>query len=200
MSINKRSKSTKAHFEFIINHKGGGRYIPLPRFSTITNNAPAIYGLYLDGPKSAARSTWYGNNKDADPALLPHLRSLSDILWGYWVRDNPNVRNIRYFFMLGISNDLTNQIITSCLQRAKKDLAEWPGTSFATGTDEGHALLGTFLTIFSGTRSARLTNRKARPTARYSRTSFSNTRHNSGTRRFSKSLSFDLKRMTQWTL
>jgi hypothetical protein len=54
----------------------------------------------------------------------------------------PNVKNIRYFFMLGISNELTNQIIASCLQRAKKELSEWPGTSFSTDTDEGHALLG----------------------------------------------------------
>jgi hypothetical protein len=44
--------------------------------------------------------------------------------------------------MLGISNDETNQVIASCLKRAKKELSEWPGTSFKTDTDEGHALLG----------------------------------------------------------
>ena len=51
------------------------------------------------------------------------------------------MKNIRYFFMLGISNEQTNQLIASCLTRAKKELSEWPGTSFDTSTDEGHALL-----------------------------------------------------------
>jgi hypothetical protein len=44
-------------------------------------------------------------------------------------------------FMLGVSNDQTNQIIASCLKRVKKELKEWPGASFDTSTDEGHALL-----------------------------------------------------------
>jgi hypothetical protein len=157
------------------------RYLTLTRPSTNANSAAAIYGLYLDGPKSAARSTWYGNQKDADPALLPHLRSLSDVLWGYWIRDNPNVKNIRYFFMLGISNDLTNQIIASCLQRAKQELAEWPGTSFSTDSDEGHALLGRLLRIFSPIQDLRLI-KKGHPTARRSRTSSSNTKPSSDTR------------------
>jgi hypothetical protein len=73
---------------------------------------------------------------------LPLLRSFSDVLWGYWNRDNPNIKNIRYFFMIGISNDHTNEIISSCLLKAKKKLVEWPGVSFTTDTDAGHALLG----------------------------------------------------------
>jgi hypothetical protein len=104
----------------------------------------AIYGLYLDGPRSAASHNWYGNSKDPDLTLLPHLRSLSDILWGYWVRDNANIKNIQYFFMLGISNDQTNQLIASCLKNTKEALKKWPGTSFGTDTDEGHALLGVY--------------------------------------------------------
>ncbi|KAH6025740.1 hypothetical protein HBI83_061410 [Parastagonospora nodorum] len=117
--------ATKAHYEFIINNKGG-----------------AIYGLYLEGPRASASREWYGNKKEPPQDQLPHLKLLSDILWGYWVRDNPDVKNIRYFFMLGISNDQTNQIIASCLKRAKKELKEWPGASFDTSTEEGHALLG----------------------------------------------------------
>ncbi|KAL5115490.1 hypothetical protein ACEQ8H_006631 [Pleosporales sp. CAS-2024a] len=117
-------RATKAHYEFIMNRKGG-----------------AIYGTYLDGPKSSASREWYGNKKEPTTDLLPQLRSLSDVLWGYWARENPNVKNIRYFFMLGIANELTNQLIASCLQNAKKTLTEWPGLSFDTSTDEGHALL-----------------------------------------------------------
>lgn len=102
------------------------------------------YGLYLDGPRSAARHNWYGNSKDLDPTLLPHLQSLFDILWGYWVRDNANVKNIRYFFMLGISNDQTDQLIASCLKNTQEELKKWPVTSFGTDTDGGHALLGMY--------------------------------------------------------
>jgi hypothetical protein len=51
--------------------------------------------------------------------------------------------------MLGISNDLTNQLIASCLKNAKKELKEWPGASFATDTDEGHALLGVYVITYN---------------------------------------------------
>jgi hypothetical protein len=106
------------------------------------NHDVAIYGLYLDNPRSTASMNWYGNKKDPDLALLPRLRALSDILWGFWVRDNPNIKTIRYFFMLGISNGQTNQLIALCLRNSKKQLSAWPGVSFNTDTDEGHALLG----------------------------------------------------------
>lgn len=115
----------------------------ITRISTISDFYTAVFCYYLNSPKVAASATWYGNKKDPDPALLPRLRALSDVLWGYWNRDNPNITNIRYFFMLGISNELTNQIIASCLKKVKKNLAEWPGATFMTNTDEGVALLGT---------------------------------------------------------
>jgi hypothetical protein len=51
------------------------------------------------------------------------------------------VKNIRYFFKLGISNESSNQIIASSLKKVKKELRERPGMSFDTSTDEGHALL-----------------------------------------------------------
>jgi hypothetical protein len=85
---------------------------------------------------------WYGGKKDPAKEDLPQLRAFSDVIWGFWNRDNPNVRNIRYFFMIGISNDATNQLIASCLRNAQKQLSNWPGTQFSTATDEGHALLG----------------------------------------------------------
>ncbi|KAH7071743.1 hypothetical protein FB567DRAFT_612413 [Paraphoma chrysanthemicola] len=119
-------RATGGHYEFGMNTKGG-----------------AIFGLFLESPKTGASSNWYGNSKDPDPTLLPRLRSLSDVLWGFWNRDNPNIKNIRYFFMLGISNEATNQVIASCLQKANKELCEWPGTEFKTDTDQGHAILGT---------------------------------------------------------
>ena len=120
-------QATKAHFEFGINTKGG-----------------AIYGLFLESALASAKSIWGGGTKEPNRDDLPQLRAFSDIMWAFWVRNNPNVRNIRYFFMIGISNDLTNQIIASCLRDAGAELSEWPGTSFSTTTDQGHALLGRF--------------------------------------------------------
>ncbi|KAJ4986345.1 hypothetical protein SVAN01_08162 [Stagonosporopsis vannaccii] len=118
-------QSTKAHYEFGINTSGG-----------------AIYGLFLESPVHAASTLWHSGRRPADPFKLPQLRAFSDILWGYWARDNPNMRNVKYFFMLGISNDKTNALIASCLRDAGKELQAWPGVSFETSTDEGHALLG----------------------------------------------------------
>ncbi|KAF1914819.1 hypothetical protein BDU57DRAFT_596691 [Ampelomyces quisqualis] len=117
--------ATKAHFEFLVDVDGG-----------------AIFALYLDSPKSSARREWYGNRKDANPALLPRLRFFSDIMWAYWVRDNPKIKDIRYFFVLGISNDQTNQVIASVLQKKGKTLSAWPGLTVGTESDEGKALLG----------------------------------------------------------
>ncbi|KAL6703941.1 hypothetical protein ACN47E_008879 [Coniothyrium glycines] len=118
-------RATKAHYAFGINTQGG-----------------AIFNFFLEGPKAAASNLWYSGRKFARPGDLPQLRSLSDILWGFWNRGNPNIKNIRYFFMIGISNEATQQLIASCLHNAKKELREWPGTSFSSDSDEGHALLG----------------------------------------------------------
>ncbi|KAJ4369598.1 hypothetical protein N0V83_005360 [Neocucurbitaria cava] len=119
-------RSTGAHYEFATNPRGG-----------------ALYTFYLESPKSSASSLWYNSRKDASPDDLPSLRALSDVLWGFWNRENENVKNIRYFFVLGVTNEVTNQLIATCLQNAGgKELSDWPGTSFGTGTEEGHALLG----------------------------------------------------------
>ncbi|UPX16374.1 uncharacterized protein EKO05_0006781 [Ascochyta rabiei] len=74
------------------------------QFGTNTEGG-AIFGFFLESPVYAASNTWFGGRKPANPSKLPQLRAFSDILWGYWVRENPNVRNIRFFFMMGISND-----------------------------------------------------------------------------------------------
>jgi hypothetical protein len=164
---------------------------------------PAIYGLYLDSPKSSARTEWYGNGKDADPALLPRLRSFSDIMWAYWVRDNPNIKNIRYFFMLGISNDQTNKLIASVLQKTGKTLSEWPGVSVEMDTDEGKALLGMIsnLTLNFPLLLTCDTRRnteiiKVLQTAPHSPTSSSNTNPNSAAKPSAKSPLSDLKTRT----
>ena len=53
-----------------------------------------------------------------------------------------DVKNVKYFFMLGISNDQTNELVDMCLQKKETTLQEWPGTMFDTSSNEGLALLG----------------------------------------------------------
>ncbi|EDU43710.1 conserved hypothetical protein [Pyrenophora tritici-repentis Pt-1C-BFP] len=118
----KQYRATKAHYEFGVNTKAG-----------------AIHGIYLEGPQASAKGLW-GKLPKKDE--LPELRAFSDVIWGYWNRNNPDIKNIRYFFMVGISNDLMNELIASSLTNKKARLAKWPGTEFSTATDEGHALLG----------------------------------------------------------
>ncbi|KAF3034171.1 hypothetical protein E8E12_005653 [Didymella heteroderae] len=117
--------ATKTHCEFGVNRAGG-----------------ALYGFFLDSPVYAAASLWHNNRRPADPAKLPKLRAFSDVLWGYWSRDNPDVKNVKLFFMMGISNDQTNLLVATCLHNKKETLKEWPGVTFDTSSDEGHALLG----------------------------------------------------------
>lgn len=120
-------QATRAHYEFGLNPLGG-----------------AIYGFFLDSPVHAAATLWHNNRKPADATKLPKLRAFSDVLWGYWNRDNPDVKNVKFFFMMGISNDQTNALVATCLRKKKEVLKEWPGVEFDTGSDEGHALLGEF--------------------------------------------------------
>ncbi|KAF1937969.1 hypothetical protein EJ02DRAFT_411304 [Clathrospora elynae] len=120
-----RHEATRAHYDFGVNAKGG-----------------AIFGFFLESPQASARALWYGGSKEPDPADLPQLRAFSDVLWGYWSRDNADVKNIRYLLMVGICNDMTNQLIDECLCRKNAELREWPGTDFEADTEEGHALIG----------------------------------------------------------
>lgn len=96
----------------------------------------------LQSPVAAASMLWYSGKRPADPAKLPQLRAFSDVLWGFWNRGNPNIKNINYFFMMGIVNEETNRLIATCLRSKRETLRFWPGVSFDTTTDEGHALLG----------------------------------------------------------
>lgn len=118
----KEYRMTEAKHEFIMNPSDG-----------------VILGLDLDGPSNAARRQW-GREPNSDE--LPKLKALSDILWGYWTRDNSNVKNIHYFWMMGVVNRDTNAILARALKNVKKELVSWPGVTFNMDTEEGRALLG----------------------------------------------------------
>ena len=97
--VNNDKQATKSHYEFAINPRGG-----------------ALFGLFLESPQASARTLWYAGKRSPNREDLPAIRAFSDILWGYWVCDNPRVENVRFFFMIGISNDVTNRLIASALR------------------------------------------------------------------------------------
>ncbi|USP74807.1 uncharacterized protein yc1106_02081 [Curvularia clavata] len=123
--VERKYRATKAHYEFGLNFRGG-----------------ALFAMFLESPQAAARSLWYSNQKSPSKDDLPLLRAFSDVLWGFWAQDNPDVRNVRFFFMIGISNDVSNRIIASCLRDVEATLGVWPGTSFEAESEQGHALIG----------------------------------------------------------
>ncbi|KAJ4298009.1 hypothetical protein N0V90_005908 [Kalmusia sp. IMI 367209] len=98
-----------------------------------------IFGQFLLSPPSAAEANW--RRKPAKEEL-PELRKLSDVFWGYWVRDNPNIANIQYFWMQDIANDDTEEIIARALHESKESIGVWPGVTFDIDTDAGNAILG----------------------------------------------------------
>ncbi|KAF2637896.1 hypothetical protein P280DRAFT_85746 [Massarina eburnea CBS 473.64] len=114
--------ATGASYEFVINYKGG-----------------VIYAQDILSPMHGARQEWY---REPQHKELPHLNKFSDVLWGYWVRDNANIKNIKYFWVEGVVNIDTNSIIATALKAAGKTLAVWPGTTFDMNTEAGKAILG----------------------------------------------------------
>jgi hypothetical protein len=68
---------------------------------------------------------------------------VSDIYWGYWFRDNPNVKNLRVYYANNVVNDATVLLAARAFKNKKIDtLTPWPGASFARDSDEGRALIG----------------------------------------------------------
>jgi hypothetical protein len=93
----------------------------------------------LESPAAVARTLWETNPTNDE---LPKLRYLTDVLWGYWNRDNPNFKNINWYIVQQVENVDTAKIIARALKNKKKTLAPWPGTTFSMDSDEGHAILG----------------------------------------------------------
>lgn len=75
---------------------------------------------------------------------LPKLRRSSDIAWGLWkmgAEPRGKIKNIRFFFSLNISNDLTTRLL---LRAIKGESYTFPGNIFSMESEEGKALLGMY--------------------------------------------------------
>ncbi|KAF2131792.1 hypothetical protein P153DRAFT_285911 [Dothidotthia symphoricarpi CBS 119687] len=117
-------RATGAYFEFAVNKVDG-----------------AIFGRTLNSPTHAVLDDKTSWGRAASPGELPELRHASDIFWGYWYRDNPNYRNLRYYGANTVINEHTVLLAARALHNAGETLSGWPGATFATDTDEGKALI-----------------------------------------------------------
>jgi hypothetical protein len=113
---------TGAYHKVAINHVGG-----------------VVTAQYRLSPTHAAKEHW---GWDPHKTELPALRTSADLLWGLWYRDNPDLKNIHYFWAQNVANAQTAGIIASALKIWGKELSGWPGVTFYMDTDEGMALLG----------------------------------------------------------
>ena len=96
---------------------------------------------------SAAAKYWEGAQGHPRPTIemMPALRLASDIMAAYWIRNNPDPKNLKYYFAFSIINEQTLLIIMAILQ--KKGYVyypKWPGCTVGMWETEGEALLGKF--------------------------------------------------------
>ncbi|KAH7070647.1 hypothetical protein BKA63DRAFT_493656 [Paraphoma chrysanthemicola] len=101
----------------------------------------AIYAQDFESPRSAADGNWPyvpPNNE------LPALHLASDVLWGYWVRQNP--APFRYYFAMYVQNEETLRLMASIFtQLDLPDIPKWPGIELPTTGPKaaaGEAILG----------------------------------------------------------
>ncbi|KAF1837233.1 hypothetical protein BDW02DRAFT_519446, partial [Decorospora gaudefroyi] len=117
--------ATGAWYEFAINTADG-----------------AIVGKNIMSPSAAVLNPQFSWGRRADPEELPDLRFCSDIYWSYWVRNNPNIKNLRVYVAHHVINDNTVLLVSRAFRlRGLNALSVWPGTSFAAGTEAFNALV-----------------------------------------------------------
>ena len=124
-------QATGAYYKFAVNHGGGmmAQNIESPRHAV---TMPGAWG------------------RQANPGELPELQSASDVFWGYWVRDNPDVKNFRVYGAQQVINTDTTLLVARALKNVGKvQLSVWPGDVFRLGTDEFRALVGKLITFRS---------------------------------------------------
>jgi hypothetical protein len=97
--------------------------------------------MNYESPKLGTIYNW--GDRKATASDLPDLHFCSDILWGWWVRDNANVKTLRMYGAQNVVNDETSLISARILKKNNADrLTPWPGNQFDASTEEGKALIG----------------------------------------------------------
>lgn len=96
--------------------------------------------MNLESPRESAPYNWKRKVSDDE---LPSLRFCSDIYWGDWCRDNPDVKNLRVYGAHNIvHDDATKLAARRFTQNGHEKLNPWPGVFFHIMSPEGQALVG----------------------------------------------------------
>tara|TARA_R110002003_G_scaffold143_3_gene13232 strand:+ start:17696 stop:18220 length:525 start_codon:yes stop_codon:yes gene_type:complete len=75
--------------------------------------------------------------------LLPELRLASDIMFAYWIRNNANPKNLRYYFVNAVMNAITLRLIAKVVnKKGLQNLPPWPGIALGLSESEAEYLLG----------------------------------------------------------
>ncbi|CAI6243487.1 unnamed protein product [Periconia digitata] len=99
----------------------------------------ALVAQSVGSPYHEAKELW----EPVDVNLLPRLRTMSDLFWGAWINNNPNVKDIKYFWVQDVLNDQTSDIVAYAFRRANQpNLEMYPGHQFDGDSDEAKALIG----------------------------------------------------------
>jgi hypothetical protein len=98
--------------------------------------------MLLENPHHAADFNW--QDQDPNDTNLPQLRRASDLMFAYWLRNNPDPKNLRYYIVNDVRNDDTMPIIVSVLtRRGYTTVPFWPGVTLKIGNgDFAKAVLG----------------------------------------------------------
>ncbi|KAH6875074.1 hypothetical protein BKA58DRAFT_334135 [Alternaria rosae] len=116
-------RCTGAHVRFGINQRGG-----------------MIIGESFESPRVEAEANWGYSPKQAE---LPQLQRVSDIVMAFWLRDNPDPKNLKYYLVCNIINERTVALINAILKNHGLDkIPHWPGIVANMWDEEGPALLG----------------------------------------------------------
>jgi hypothetical protein len=96
--------------------------------------------MNLENPLVGTKYNW---DRLAMSSELLELRFCSDILWGYWVHNNPNVKSLRVYGAHNVVNEDTAPLIVRALTKnGHERITGWPGVSFDITNPEGQALIG----------------------------------------------------------
>jgi hypothetical protein len=120
----------------------------------LTFSIKAIFALNLVGVHDSAVKEWGRPIADNE---LPALRRPSDIMMAYWLRDNTNPKNLKYYIAMNVVNFQTLPVINRVLRdNGQTRIPYWPGLTVGLFHPHGQALLGEY-SISHGDKQTRLT-------------------------------------------
>jgi hypothetical protein len=83
----------------------------------------AIFAQFLKKPSVAAAENW---GRTPGQHELPQLHHASDIIWAYWIRDNPSPDELQYYVVNHVQNAETLPLIARVArEKGRQQLPFW---------------------------------------------------------------------------